>query len=160
MIRLSLFLLFILFSCGHHKKADYRKNVEQYRAKGQELVDKVGRKKIKPKEVELTALDLISQAKTIIEYYQFKKSECRELLTKIVSESTKMTKLTLDQIEKDYHEGEVLPKASEDCYGPKELVVHPATVVILTQKDLNKESRGQIIDEMEEVLAHLDLLLD
>jgi len=68
-----------------------------------------------------------------------------------------MQTISLPQIERDYHDGEALPKSADHCYNAKELVVHPATVVILAKKKISSKTREQMLAEIDEVIAHLDL---
>ena len=148
----------VLTSCAAPKK-DIHSKVASYKVKAQNLV-KMAQASESKSEMNKLSLELISSAKPIIAQFKVMHPKCTELLDTIVSDSAKMTKLSLGVIERDYHDGEALPKAPDNCYNAKELIVHPATVTILTSaKSLNSEGREQIVDEMEEVIAHIDELL-
>ena len=148
----------VLTGCATSKK-DIHGNVAAYKAKAQGLV-KMAQTNGDKKEMHKISLDLISSAKPIIAQFKTMNPKCGELLDTIVNHSSKMTTLSLKAIERDYHDGEILPTAPDNCYNAKELIVHPATVTILTgAKSLNGEGREQIVDEMEEVIAHIDELL-
>ncbi len=102
------------------------------------------------------ALNLMDTAKVLITEFKNKNPKCSNLLDFMINSSQKMTTLSLEQIEHDFHDGGALPKAPEICFEPKELLVHPATVVILTNIKFDKEGKEQIVDELEEVIAHAD----
>ena len=70
--------------------------------------------------------------------------------------ANKMLTLSLEDIEKDYHaDGKLPPMKQAVCYHAKDLLVHPATVVVIakTQPD-NKDTRKMLHAEIEEVLEH------
>lgn len=132
------------------------KNLSTYEEVAKRLVEN-NKKGAKASVLKNDAVELIELAKPILNAYGTKNPTCKTLLNHIVSKSTYMQNISLSEIEDKFHDGNGLPKASETCYEPKELIVHPSTVVILSKKKLNKESREQINDEIEEVLAHLDI---
>jgi hypothetical protein len=154
---ISLFCL-VLISCSTQNASE--KRVSQYKTKAHKLVLLAKDEKASAKEIERNAMDLIALAKPMIESFISTHKKCNEVLSEVIAQSEKMTTLNLAQIERDYHDAKALPKADDDCYEPKELIVHPATVVIVSRQKFNKEGRAQIVDEMEEVLAHLDLLIE
>ena len=156
-----LLLLAFMVGCSQaplNNDAKIKKHIEIYKTKANELV-KLNNANASKSKLNKLGLELIAQAKPIMIAYKDVHKECGELLDFVMKKSMAMTKLNLEQIEAQYHDGEALPKSPDSCYEAKELVVHPATVVILTnQKKLNKELRTQIDDEIEEVIAHIDLL--
>ncbi|GLX86844.1 hypothetical protein tloyanaT_30970 [Thalassotalea loyana] len=83
---------------------------------------------------------------------------CKGYLTAALGASNKMTSLSLEDIEKDYHADGKLPAVkSAKCYHAKDLLVHPATMAVIgkTQQD-TKQTRQQMADELEEVLEHFN----
>ena len=77
---------------------------------------------------------------------------------------TKATKtfesLSLETIEKDYHQDGKLPKSPDgSCYHGKDLVVHPATVVIMAKAGITTEEQQKAASRNEEVLAHLSAVM-
>ncbi|MEE2788428.1 MAG: hypothetical protein VX589_13880 [Myxococcota bacterium] len=72
--------------------------------------------------------------------------------------SSSLSDLSLEAIERDYHDGAALPKNSDPvCYHGKDLVVHPATVSVLAKAGLStKDARQKAQGELTEVLTHLD----
>ena len=134
--------------------------VDDYDMKARELI-KDNKNKVSSKILIKDAQDLIKKAGPILTAFTGKYPQCEVLLNSVVKSAPAMQNLTLDQIEKQYHEGSALPKADDICFEAKELIVHPATVVIISkQKKLVKTDRIQIHDEIAEVLGHLDLFKD
>ena len=81
---------------------------------------------------------------------------CKEYIEAAMLAANKMLTLSLEDIEKDYHaDGKLPPMKQAVCYHAKDLLVHPATVVVIakTQPD-NKDTRKMLHAEIEEVLEH------
>jgi hypothetical protein len=150
---LMVSLLVMLSACA---SKPIHTNVNTYEEVAKRLVEN-NKNGTRAKELKADAVKLIELAKPILSAYSKKNPACKELLDHIVAKSEHMQNITLSEIEDKYHDGNGLPQAEETCYEPKELIVHPSTVVILSKAKLNKESREQINDEIEEVLAHLDI---
>ncbi|MDA9189440.1 hypothetical protein N9O57_00495 [bacterium] len=154
---LTLLTLCTLISCSHTHTSNIKTDIQAYKESAQKLIS-LNNSNASEIKLKAMSLELISKATPIINSHKKRFPKCSELMDTITSSATKMTNLTLEQIEKDYHEGAALPKADDSCYEAKELIVHPATVAILTKTKLNTESREQINEEIEEVLAHIDML--
>ncbi|MEE2756544.1 MAG: hypothetical protein VYA30_07770 [Myxococcota bacterium] len=110
-----------------------------------------------PQVVGVLAEELVSIGERIASAFSKKHAGCRAYLGALLAASKKLTSLSLDAIERDYHADGKLPKSPDDkCYHAKDLVVHPATVVILSRQGLTgKEQRDKATGEIAEVLAHL-----
>lgn len=150
--------LVLLLSCAHREES-LRDNIDAYRKEAESLVSLAKNERATKQDISKKAYKLISLAKPIISEFMAKQKKCKVVLQKVLDDSTLMTNISLKKIEIDYHDGEALPKADEDCYEPKELIVHPATVVIITKEKFNIKGRDQIIDEIDEVLSHLEVML-
>jgi hypothetical protein len=88
-----------------------------------------------------------------------KKAICRSYFNFVDSRFEEMMTLTLNEIEVGYHEGEKLPETEDECFAVKELVVHPATVFILSKPTQHSsDTRERMKAEIDEVLEHLNLL--
>lgn len=135
------------------------KNLKPYREVAERLV-KNNKANANSEVLKKDAIELVELAKPILKAYSKKNPKCETLLKHIVDKSTYMQNISLSEIEDKFHDGNGLPKADVTCYEPKELIVHPSTVVILSKQKLNSESREQINDEIEEVLAHLDIFTE
>ncbi|OUR97407.1 hypothetical protein A9Q84_13865 [Halobacteriovorax marinus] len=160
---LSTIALSLLFSCSSTTKnsnSDLNKLVSEYESSAKTLLENNNQKSRKNTIIK-NANDLIAKAKPILIAFKNKNPQCSELLTAIMNSDKKMGLLTLEQIEEQYHEGSALPKADDLCFEAKELIVHPATVIVISKNyKLSKDQRTQINDEIEEVLGHLDLFKD
>ena len=67
-----------------------------------------------------------------------------------------MLTISVDEIERDYHaDGKLPPVKDAACYHAKDLLVHPATVVVLaTNQTHDQKTKEQMHHEIEEVLEH------
>ncbi|MBV72133.1 MAG: hypothetical protein CMH52_12465 [Myxococcales bacterium] len=109
------------------------------------------------KTVGAMAEKLVALGERIASAFSKKHSDCGAYLGALLAASKQLTSLSLDAIERDYHSDGKLPKSPDDkCYHAKDLIVHPATVVILSNQGLaKKEQRDKATGEIAEVLAHL-----
>lgn len=107
-------------------------------------------------ELSADSLALTKLSTKLLPAFIKKHPICSEYLAAALAAADSMTSLSLDAIESDYHsDGKLPPVKSASCYHAKDLLVHPATMVVLakTQKD-SKETRKQIGHELEEVIEH------
>jgi hypothetical protein len=102
------------------------------------------------------AKKLVSISTKLLPQVAEKHSQCQEYLSVALSAATKMQNISLEAIEKDYHADGKLPQVKDvKCYHAKDLLVHPATVVVLA-KQANKTDavKAQMLDEIDEVIEH------
>lgn len=149
---LLMTLFFALVGCSTTAK-----QLKNYEADGNKLRDLITQKSATTTEITKLSQSLIDQAVPLLNDFSKKKPECKPVLDFIIKNAGPMQNISLSKIERDFHDGEALPKSEDHCYNAKELIVHPATVVILAKKPLNKKSREKMLAEIDEVLAHLDL---
>ncbi len=109
-------------------------------------------------EVAEMGMHLITMARPIVDNFQTAYPDCSPLLETILEKSSEITELDLEMIERGYHEGELLPEAPEHCHAAKELIVHPATVVVIARRGYLQDGKQKISDEIEEVVEHATLL--
>ena len=152
---IALFLLFFAASCSGLKQ---KRAISEYKQTAQNIIQKA---KAGGDSQELASLgwQLINKAKPILDRIRKKNPACRNILDIILERSQEMTQLDLASIERNYHQGAALPKSDENCYEAKELIVHPATVIVLATRHDNPAGKQKIVEELEEVLAHIDMLL-
>ncbi|MGB0453835.1 MAG: hypothetical protein ACPGJV_08980 [Bacteriovoracaceae bacterium] len=148
---ISLIMILALTSCATKNTSSA---LSEYKEKASTLI-KLNKENADAKTLKNLGLELINMAKPIIAEQITKLPKCDKLLNTIIDRSDAMTKMSLEEIEVGYHGGEALPESPVECYDAKELIVHPATVVVLTNKALTKTSRDQIHAEIEELLEHL-----
>ena len=151
----TLFLTFFLLSCTSPQKQ--KDLMAEYKTIAHTIISET-RKGADAQKIATLGQQLIKKAQPILHAIRRKNPVCRKVLDVILNKSQKMTQLDLPSIERDYHQGEALPESDEDCYEAKELIVHPATVVVIAKRQYNASGRQQIVDEIEEVLAHIDML--
>ena len=109
-------------------------------------------------EVAEMGMHLMTMARPIIGNFQTAYPDCTPLLETILARSSEITELDLEMVERGYHEGELLPEAPEHCHAAKELIVHPATVVVIAKRGYLQDGKQKISDEIEEVIEHATLL--
>ncbi|NRA61984.1 MAG: hypothetical protein HRU25_14000 [Psychrobium sp.] len=113
-------------------------------------------------EIDKSASQLVSLAKSILPKFTQKHPQCRVYLNAVLAAADSMQTLSLKDIELHYHQDQKLPAlTSSDCYHAKDLLVHPATVVVMakTMAD-NKANRLKMRHEIVEVIQHLSLVKD
>lgn len=145
--------------CASNKKS-VDADINNYRELAEKIVSYAKTKNPNHKVLRKDADKLISLAMPILDKFAKINPQCKSYLKTVKKKTPGMKRLSLEQIEHKFHEGHALPKAADRCSNAKELVVHPATVYIIGKKKVNTEGKEQVVDELDEVLAHLDLLLE
>ena len=131
----------------------------EYEIEGRKLLDglddNAGRN-----EVDRQAGALLSAGEKIMDWARFRLAQCNEYLGKALELKTKISDITLEVLEKDYHHDGALPQAPPECYHVKDTFVHPATVLVLTRDDpaLGEETITGIRAEILEVLGHTEVV--
>ena len=105
--------------------------------------------------IEVRAHGLKDLSVEILGGFAVRYPACGPYLRAALRVTTKLDSLSLEEIERDYHADGALPEAPDFCYHAKDLVVHPATVILLTRESDTELTRGRISAEMQEVRAHL-----
>ncbi len=129
---------------------------QQYKNKAQETKNLI--KNSKYAEIEAQSTDLVNIAKSLLPQYVDKFPQCQTYLDAVVMAADDMLNLSVERIEADYHADGKLPKMTDvKCYHAKDLLVHPATLVVMakTQQD-NEAQRESMSHEIIEVLVHFD----
>jgi len=110
--------------------------------------------------INKSSSQLVDLAKEILPAFSKSNTACNVYLGAVMDAADTMQKITLAEIEADYHaDGKLPPLTSGDCYHAKDLLVHPATVVVMA-KTLNdtEANRKKMAHELEEVIVHLSLV--
>jgi len=157
---LLLPILVFISSCAMFSsdKKDLNKNIGLYKAKANELVLNIKGKKSFG-QIRTMSNELFKLGGLVISGYQEKDKSCKLYLEKVLEAQSKMLTLKLEEIEGQYHEGTALPEIEKDlCITAKELVVHPATVVILSRLEDNASNRESMEEELKEVINHVEEL--
>ena len=160
MIKYSVnFILVLLFtSCSTLEKNNYDEAKSDYKKAADKLVSMVNSSDSSKSSIMEQSLLTIDLAKPLMNGYAKRFSNCKILTDFILSKENDILNSTPEKLEVNYHEGNSLPDFDPDCHDIKEVIVHPATVYSLAKFKNLKDSKEQMIDEMEEVLMHLDSL--
>ena len=152
--------LFLISSCAmfSNDERDLDKNISLYKAKANELVLNIKGKKPFG-QIRTMSNELLKIGGLVISGYRERDKSCNDYLNKVLEAQAKMLTLKLEEIEGQYHEGSALPETDKDlCITAKELVVHPATVVILSRLEDNSANRESMEEELKEVINHVEEL--
>ena len=131
----------------------------EYEIEGRKLLDGLDDNADR-NEVDQQASTLLISGEKIMDWTRFRLKQCDEYLEKSLELKEKITDITRETLERDYHHDGALPKAPAECYHIKDTFVHPATVLILTRDDpaLGEETITGIRAEIMEVLGHTEVV--
>ena len=131
----------------------------EYEIEGRKLLDGLDENTDRD-VVDHRARTLLSSGEKIMGWTRFRLKQCDEYLEKSLELKEKMTDITRETLERDYHHDGALPKAPAECYHIKDTFVHPATVLVLTRDDpaLGEETITGIRAEIMEVLGHTEVV--
>ena len=157
-----LFAFFSLFvSCASSQNSrvfmSQKERVKDYQQFADQIVRQMRDGAVEGEVAEM-GRHLITMARPIISNFQATYPDCTPLLETILARSSEITELNLEMVERGYHEGELLPEAPDHCHAAKELIVHPATVVVIAKRGYLQDGKQKIADEIEEVIEHATLL--
>lgn len=109
----------------------------------------------KSKSVGGTAASLVKQGVTLTEMVLAKEPECDGYLKALLAAAPKLGSMSTEEIETGYHQDGKLPASPKDiCHHAKDLIVHPATVLVMNRSK-GEVDVGGMKKEIVEVLAHL-----
>lgn len=109
-------------------------------------------------DIKQNAIELTRLSTKLLPAFVEKQPVCKEYIQAAMAASERMMTISLEEIESDYHaDGKLPPMKQAVCYHAKDLLVHPATVAVIAQTQLdNKQTRKQLHHEIEEVLEHFN----
>ncbi|MAW07788.1 MAG: hypothetical protein CME61_05840 [Halobacteriovoraceae bacterium] len=154
----TILLTLTLISCATSTAVNYEQEKSDYKNAAVNLVSTINSISFSKKAVMKQSLNAVEMAKPLIKRYAKKYPKCTILTDFILMKEKEILNSKPEQLESDYHEGNILPEFDSDCHDIKEVVVHPATVYSLAKYKNLSDSKEQMLDEMEEVLMHLDSL--
>jgi hypothetical protein len=127
-----------------------------YEIEAKKLVSSLDNKSLTLKDVNNGTDKLIDLSELILVTARFRLPQCDAYLSQSMTLKDKISTISHEQLETDYHLDGALPSAPPECYHTKDMFVHPATVLVLTRDDptLSKKTRDTINAEITEVLAH------
>ncbi|WP_199610805.1 hypothetical protein [Flocculibacter collagenilyticus] len=146
-------MLFIGTASAHGESEKVWAN---YQDLAQELMTDVDTKPLNA--INEKAKDLTKLSTRLLPHFVKRQSECEAYINAAIDASDNMMKLTQEEIERDYHaDGKLPPMKKASCYHAKDLLVHPATVAVIsaTMQD-SVSTRQQLKAELAEVLEHFE----
>lgn len=152
-----LSLTALIFASCSSLDSSHPGDAYRYKKDLTELREHLNQKNVDMQWVKEESLSLVDQAVPLLESFAAKYPDCRELIEIVLEKRESMLEMELSEIERLYHEGEALPEADLRCYNPKEMVVHPATVYLLTQTNEVENPLLSMSAELEELDLHFDL---
>jgi len=130
--------------------------VDEYERKGHALVAKLQSGE-DPSSFAVSAAELTALADFVAGEFAVAYPSCGPHLGATLGVLDELDTISVEEIEHGYHEGRLLPEAPDFCYHARDLIVHPATVIVLVRVDA-QGGRQQMLAEMLEVLAHVQAL--
>jgi hypothetical protein len=109
-----------------------------------------------PEALRAASAALVDISATLTPPFTVRQPQCAAYLEAALRVRELWSTLDAPTIERDYHDDGALPKVDEGaaaCYHMKDLIVHPATALVLLTQD--PTDFGQARKEVEEVIAHL-----
>lgn len=105
--------------------------------------------------VERSARQLVGTSEEIIRHDLAVTGNCSDYLNASLEVVGKMETISEEAIERDYHLDRNLPEGSPECYHVKDLLVHPATIIVLLREAGLEERRDDMLHEITENESHL-----
>ncbi len=127
-----------------------------YERQAQHLTDKLGERDLV--RIAHHANQLIMLSESIIAQARLRLPQCDAYLHQTLALKARLHDMEHETMERDYHHDGALPKASSACYHVKDLLVHPASVLLLLRDDpqLQQQTLASIHAEIAEVLGHTE----
>ena len=105
--------------------------------------------------IKNTASVLVEQGVSLTKLVLLKRPACAQYLNALLKAAPRLQYLSAHDIENGYHQDGKLPKSPKEiCHHAKDLVVHPATVLVMV-KSAQKVEPTAMKKEIVEVIAHL-----
>lgn len=128
--------------------------LDAYDAESKGLLESIAAEP-KSKKVQDTSKSLVEKGITLTKLMLKKEPECAPYLNALLKAAPTLGNLSAEDIETGYHQDGKLPKSpKEACYHAKDLVVHPATVLVMA-KSAEPVKPLEMKKEIAEVIAHL-----
>ncbi|WP_194866599.1 hypothetical protein [Pseudoalteromonas sp. PPB1] len=108
--------------------------------------------------IQARADDLIQQSDVVLDAFKRAYPQCRSYLDAVLTLRASLAEMSLAALEQDYHGDGKLPELPDPvCYHSKDLVVHPATVLVMAKGGLAGDDAYLEAElEMVEVMAHIE----
>lgn len=132
----------------------------QYEIKAKKLVDGLDKPELTLNKLNNQTTDLLNLSLKVFDSARFRLPQCDAYLAQTMVLTKQLNSISHESLENNFHHDGALPEAPAECYHAKDLLVHPATVLVLTRDDpgLSQATRTSIDGEISEVLTHLELV--
>lgn len=101
------------------------------------------------------AADLIKLGLEIQRLYGEKNPKCVEQFKAFDAALPDMENLSIDEVEKKFHNGTALPSAPKHCYFGRSEIIHPVMNIIRLKGTWSSEVKEQVVEDFQEVVEHL-----
>ena len=163
-VRIALVLLVLLVLLPLPRGAVFADPEEPSIDSALVLYEERGRALLVVVQKEGSTPDVVARATELTELARFLSGEfavayppCGPYLGASLNVLRVLDEISVEEVERSYHADSELPEAPNFCYHAKDLIVHPASVIVLARDD-NPSARNQMAAELLEVLAHLAAL--
>lgn len=133
---------------------EWSKALDAYATVSAELVD--GAASAPVEELRQHARRLIELSRTVIGAFAVEYPPCGPYLAASLGVLERLDTISPEAVEREYHLDQALPDAPTWCYHTKDLLVHPATVLVLARDGADDATRSRITAEIQEARAHMD----
>lgn len=127
----------------------------RYETLGRELVEACDAEDARSAGLARRAHDLIELAQGLLGPFAVDYPPCGPYLRAAMGVLERLDGIDAEAMERLYHADDALPEAPGFCYHAKDLLVHPATVVVLAREGDERAVHAQMAAEMREALAHV-----
>ena len=129
--------------------------IDAYKSDASRLVDSLQKEGIDDATLRKMASSILVQGYKIMGAALKVHPECLSYFTALNLLKKQLSTIDIDTLERDFHKGGALPKnKNQSCYHVKDLVVHPATVLVGLRADVAMK-KVDMTREIVEVLGHL-----
>lgn len=109
-------------------------------------------------KIQADSEKLVALSQTMLGAFVAKNPVCADYVNAALAQTATMLNASLEEIERDFHaDGKLPPMKKPACYHAKDLLVHPATAVVITKTlDASNRSRKMVKHELVEVIEHFN----
>lgn len=129
--------------------------LDNYKASANRLLERIESNATAP-ELEQVARSLTDESLPILDTFAEKHPECADYLSQAKAVTGLLGTLTVADMELRYHRDEALPETDSRCRSAKNLLVYPATVVIMLQRQGDQASREAMAATVNETLQSVE----
>lgn len=134
---------------------DVKASLDGYESKMTDLLELLGESD-DPAAIQTATRELVEQSLPILDGFIAMHPDSRAYLEASKEVVDRMDEISAEEIEEEYHLDKALPEGTSEAYHVKDLLVHPATVIVLLREGELEENREDMTREIQENQAHLE----